>query len=546
MHLYDDVDQRLSQVVGVEARSIISTRHGVDRQYNGLMSLAKAQGCDPMDMAETVATKLRHDPTFETVTAATPGFVNLRLSEAAILAAVSECQALTLPPNARQRVIIDFGGPNIAKALHIGHLRSLVIGESLRRILLARGHHVVSDIHFGDWGLPMGMLIAEVLHSYPGFPDKRPVGFGHLLERLYPEAVREASAPDRLLEAHVVASGLQAGELDWVWKVIREESLAVILPQIRRLDAHFDLLLGESDAQPYLATTLKALREHARTDAGATVIDVATPIDAAPMPPLIFQKADLSYTYAATDLATIMMRRQFPNTRRRRTDRIIYVVDKRQALHFEQLFRAARKMMDIELVHVGFGTVNGLDGKPFRSRDGGTPRLEDVLDAAVTAAIERMNDPDLAEMIGIGALKYADLVTHRESGYVFDLDRFLAVEGKTGPYVQYACVRLRRLLEAAEDQKGPVMIELPIEREILLTCANFPEIVGLAESKLLPNYVAEYAFTLAQVVSRFYQSCEVLRAESPLRESRLTICGIAHAVLTRCLTLLGIKVPEAM
>jgi arginyl-tRNA synthetase len=367
------------------------------------------------------------------------------------------------------------------------------------------------------------------------------------LERLYPLAVEQCSRdPAKLLEAQVVTAGLQVGELGWVWKAIRQESVANILPQVRRLGAHFDLLQGESDAQPYLTPALKALSPHARTDGGATIIDVATPLDKTEIPPLIYQKGDGSYTYAATDLATLLMRRQFPGTRRM-TDRIIYVVDKRQSLHFEQVFRAARMIMGrADLQHVGFGTINGPDGKPFRSREGDTPRLDDLLDAAVTASVQRMNDPDLAETIGIGALKFADLVTHRESGYVFDLDRFLAPEGKTGPYLQYACVRLRRILEAAGGEKGPVTIEVPVERELLLLCANFPEIVALAESKLLPNYVAEYAFAVAQAVARFYQHCEVLKAAPPIRGSRLAICGIAYDVLTRSLQLLGINVPDAM
>ena len=552
MHLHDEVDQRLSDAIGplfsgFDPRSVISTRPGVDRQYNGAMALAKAHRTTALDIAEDIVAKLRHDALFDSVSAEQPGFINLRLSDAAIIAAIEHCEMITAPPNERRRIILDYGGPNIAKALHVGHLRSLVIGESLRQILLARGHQVISDIHFGDWGMPMGMLIAELLHDYPGFPNQCPENLSSLLERLYPESVETcARDPERMMEAHVVTAGLQMGELNWVWKIIREESLATMLPQIARLGAHFDLLHGESTAQPHIAPALKLLSSYARTDAGATVIDVTRPSDKKEIPPLIFQKGDGNYTYAATDLATILMRRLFPGTRKL-TDRIIYVVDKRQSLHFEQVFRAARLMIDqVDLVHAGFGTVNGLDGRPFKSRDGGTPRLQDVLDTAVITAIERMTDPDLAEIIGIGAIKFADLVTHRESGYVFDLDRFLAPEGKTGPYVQYACVRLRRILDAADDEPGPLLIELPVERDLLLTCTTFPEIVTLAENKLLPNYIAEYAFTLAQAVARFYQSCEVLNAEPPIRASRLAICTVAHNVLRRSLALLGITVPEAM
>src|ERR1051325_10571605 len=217
MHLHDNIDQRLSDVVGFQARSVISSRPGVDRQFNGLMALGRTLGGNPMDVAEAIVSKLQHDPTFEAVSATKPGFVNLRLSERAILGAVPDCTAIQVPSRQRQRVILDFGGPNIAKALHVGHLRSLVIGESLRRILVARGHQVMTDIHFGDWGLPMGMLIAEVLHSNPGFPEKRPNNLAARLERLYPLAVEECNRdPAKLLEAEVVTAGLQVGELGWV------------------------------------------------------------------------------------------------------------------------------------------------------------------------------------------------------------------------------------------------------------------------------------------------------------------------------------------
>lgn len=553
MRLHQYIDQKLTEAVGVvapptaEAKSIISARPGVDRQYNGVMALAKQRGVDPLELATAVALKL-DDAVFDVVSADKPGFINLHISDEAILRAIESCEELEVPTTQRQRVIIDFGGPNIAKSLHVGHLRSLVIGESLRRILLARGHAVLSDIHFGDWGMPMGMLVAEVVRAFPTFPAAIPEGFGVLLEQLYPRVV-EACADDRtrMNEAHLVTANLQNGELDWIWKALRRESLASIMPQVARIGAHFDHLCGESDAQIYIGAVAKLLQDALRVDAGATIIDVT--VENRTIPPLMFRQSNGNYTYAATDLATILMRRWFPMNRRvQATDRVLYVVDKRQSLHFEQVFRAARLMPfaeHIDLVHVGFGTVNGPDGRPFRTRDGGTPSLAGLLDSAVEMASQRIADPQTAEIVGIGAIKYADLVTNRESGYVFDLGRLLAAEGKTGPYVQYACVRLKKILDTGLD-KGPILITHPTERDLLLTCANFAEIVDLAEKHLMPSYLAEYAFTLAQAVSRFYDHCDVIKAGPVIQASRLAICQLAYSVLRKSLELLGIEVPERM
>ena len=555
MPLYQYIDQKLTEAVGsvapppTEARSVISARPGVDRQYNGIMALAKQRGVDPMELAAAVALKL-DDSLFDEITADKPGFINLHVSDAAILQAIESCEQLEVQSNQRQRVIIDFGGPNIAKALHVGHLRSLVIGESLRRILIARGHAVVSDIHFGDWGMPMGMLVAEIVRRYPDFPATVPEQFGVVLEHLYPQVV-EACAADRtrMAEAHLVTANLQSGELDWIWKALRRESLASIMPQVARIGAHFDHLYGESDAQVHIVAVAKLLQDALRIDDGAMIIDVMTPNDQKDIPPLIFQKSDGGYTYAASDLGTILMRRWFPVHRRvQPTGRILYVVDKRQALHFEQVFRAARLLpfaKHLDLVHVGFGTVNGPDGRPYRTREGDTPSLAGLLDTAIEMAAQRIADPQTAEIVGIGAIKYADLVTNRESGYVFDLGRLLAAEGKTGPYVQYACVRLKKILDAGLD-KGPILISHPTERDVLLTCANFPEMVDLAEKHLLPSYLAEYAFTLAQAVSRFYDHCDVLKAGPVIQASRLAICQLAYSILRKSLELLGIEVPERM
>lgn len=548
-----------------------------DLQCNGALAAAREARRPPRQIAEDIVGQLRGDPAFAEVTVAGPGFVNLRLSTAFLATCAADMVAdagLGVADEGRGRlVVLDFGGPNVAKPLHVGHLRSLVIGESLRRIHTAQGWRTHADAHLGDWGLQMGMLSAAIRRRDPGlayfrdgegqpYPGNPPVTLEEL-ERLYPEAAAACRAdPERMAEARADTAALQAGDpgLLALWHALRALSLSSQVADFAELGIVFDALDGESDVRDAIAPLVDRLRLSgvARQSDGALVVDVAEPEDAFDVPPLLLAKSDGAALYATTDLATLASRAAMPGLAR-----VIYVVDQRQALHFEQVFRAARKARiadGVELVHAGFGTVNGRDGKPFKTRDGGVAKLTDLLDEAVKRAAERIaesgygEDLDsagkltLARQVGIGAVKFADLSGDRLSGYVFDADRLVAFEGRTGPYLQYACVRLRSLLDkAAGSPPGAIDPRHDSERDVVIACLDFANAVAEAGRQFQPGVLAEYAFGVAQRFSRFYASCAVLgEPDAALRASRLGICVLTRAVLERSLHLLGIDVPTKM
>ena len=540
-----------------------------DLQCNGAMGLGKSLGRNPRDIAAMIADRLRACPEFIEVGVAGPGFINLRLSDG-FLADCATSQAASPDLGIAQLdnglAMLDFGGPNVAKPLHVGHLRALVIGESLRRILGAQGVRTLSDIHLGDWGLQMGMLICEIRREWPGLAPGTlpPLDMGDL-QRLYPMAAAACKAdPARMDEARAATAALQSGDADALalWRSLREISLTAQKRDIALLGAHFDLLLGESDVQPLIAPMIADLRARgiAVESEGALIIDVSEPDEAKPqpgklMPPLLVAKSDGAALYATTDLATIVARRRDQDPAR-----ILYVVDQRQALHFEQVFRAARRSGlagDIELVHVGFGTVNGSDGRPYKTRQGGVAQLSDLLGDAIDKARERLPETppsldreELARLVGLAAVKFADLSSFRTSGYVFDAERMVSFEGRTGPYVQYACVRIDSVLARAEVQSahaGAIIVSAAAERALVLECARLPDAVASASRNLAPNEIADYVFSLAQTFSRFYSECPVLAAASEAeRASRLALCELTRAVLGRALWLLGIDVPKRM
>lgn len=562
------------------ARSVASARPDLaDRQCNAAMPAAKAAGLNPRDVAARIAAELAGMSEFAEVGVAGPGFVNLKLAdwliEEACAAVLDDPDLGILAPSSPERVIIDFGGPNVAKPLHVGHLRSLVIGESLRRVLKALGHAVVADVHLGDWGLQMGMLTSAIRLRDPCLPwfrddsgeprpEAAPVSLDEL-ERLYPEAAAACKAdPSRMDLARLDTAKLQAGDpgLTALWRSLRALSLVSQMRDFASLGVEFDLLLGESDAQSLIPPLVEALLASgvAEESDGALIVAVGEPGDTKPMPPLLLAKTDGAALYATTDLATLTDR-----VGRMGAGRVVYVVDQRQALHFEQVFRAARKAglsNGAALVHVGFGTVNGPDGKPFKTRDGGVAKLSDLLGEAVAKAAERLASSgqvealpdgeraDLARMVGVAAVKFADLSGARTSGYVFDAERLVSFEGKTGPYVQYACVRIASILDKGADQgvfAGAFRIEHAAERALALECLRYPEVTESAGRSLMPNEIAEHAFAVAQRFSRFYAECPVLgEPETALRAARLALCRLAHATLSRELHLLGIEVPRRM
>ena len=557
------------EAVGLEGRGVRAVPAQrpdlADLQCNAAMALAGAARRPPREIAEAVAAVLRGHEEFASVEVAGPGFINMRLS-AALLAAQATRQLndpqAGIARETPETIVIDFGGPNVAKPLHVGHLRSLVLGESLRRILLAQGHRVIGDVHLGDWGLQMGMLISELPRQWPELASdgewttNPPFDMGDL-QTIYPRVAADCKADaERMAVARAATARLQSGDADAMrlWETIRRVSLDAQTADFKTLDAHFDELNGESLVQPLIPGMVEdmASRGVAKRSEGALIVEVAEESDDSPMPPLLLEKSDGAALYATTDLATILERRD-----RLHPQRIVYVVDQRQALHFQQVFRAARHTgyaEGIELIHVGFGTVNGRDGKPYKTREGGVAKLHELLDEAIERAASRLDDradrDELAHAVGVAAVKFADLSTYRTSGYVFDAERMVATEGRTGPYMQYACVRVTSILAKANTEgfaMGAIDVVEPAERTLVLLCSRFPEAVQSAGRRYAPNDLADYAFDLAQAFSRFYAECPVLAADSAdVRASRLSLVALTRHVLARALDLLGIRVPDRM
>ena len=550
-----------------------------DFQCNGAMPCAKASGRPAHVLAAAVCAELACMPEFSEASVAGPGFINMRLSPGFVAQAASELAGHPATGagdlSGCGTLVIDFGGPNVAKPLHVGHLRSLVLGESLRRILGAVGYEVISDVHLGDWGLQMGMLTSGIRRSQPGLPYFSPDASGpwpaeppvtlQELEVLYP-AVAASCKEDPLLmeEARQDTARLQSSDpgLMALWRSLRTMSLQSLQADFGLIGAHFDLMLGESDAHPSIASMLESLKGSgaAVESDGALVVHVGEEADRKQVPPLLLAKRDGAALYATTDLATLAQRAGSLGAAR-----IVYVVDARQSLHFEQVFRAARKTGlagRAVLEHAGFGTVNGKDGKPYKTRDGGVARLGELVSSVIAKAAERVSSSPqaagmsddaksrLARQIGIGALKFADLSGDRQSGYIFDADRMTSFEGRTGPYVQYACVRIRSILAKAAAEgalAGSLVPGNEAERAMLLACTATPAAVAEAARLLQPGILADHAFQLAQRFSRFYAECPVLGiADAALQASRLAACQVAGRMLEHVLLLLGIEIPDRM
>lgn len=549
-------------------------------QCNGALGAGKARGLNPRSVAEKVAARLASDQRFSKIEIAGPGFINLDLSDATIAARM---EALSLDKAvggwrtpSPETIVVDYGGPNIAKPLHVGHLRSAIIGESLKRLLRTVGHQVIGDIHLGDWGLPMGQLITELQRERPelpyfdaafdgAYPAASPVSLEDL-ERLYPKAsaaCKESEA--RAAEARVATAELQAGRRGYraLWKHFVAVSREGLEREYKDLGVSFDWWKGEADVDPLIEPMATALRARGVVERheGAEIIRVAREGDKKELPPLILYKSDGAVMYGTTDLATIVDRRDAA-----KADRIFYVVDGRQRDHFEQVFRAADKggIFPAErLEHLWFGTMNGKDGKPFKTREGGVLKLRDLIDQVTTRARERIVESGMAEgyppaevdaiarKVGVAALKFADLSNPRTTDYVFDLDRFLSFEGKTGPYLLYASVRVRSVSRKAEaagaGPAGPVQIEAPEERALALTLLNYADSMKAAVERRMPHQLCEHAFDLAQAFSKFYAACRIVDEENAtIRASRLTLAQLAGRQLGAVLLLLGLEAPERM
>ncbi|NBB81955.1 MAG: arginine--tRNA ligase [Alphaproteobacteria bacterium] len=552
-------------------------------QCNGALPAAKAAKTNPRQLAEGVAARLRDQPIFADVSLAGPGFINLTLTDAFLaerIAAVAADPRLGVPAAEPETVLLDYGGPNVAKPMHVGHLRASIIGESLKRLARFVGHAAIGDVHLGDWGTPMGMLISELAIRRPdltyfdpdradGFPANSPVSMADL-EALYPEAAAACKAdPARMDQARRATAELQAGRPGYValWRHFVDVSVAGLKRDFGALGVEFDLWNGEADVHALIDPMVTELRAAgiAEDSEGAVVVRVARDDDRTEVPPLILIKSDGAVMYGTTDLATIIDRQ-----RGHSPHLVLYVVDQRQHLHFEQVFRAAgRAGYDrradggaIALEHIGFGTMNGPDGKPFRTRAGGVMKLHDLIEMATGVAYRRLEEEglaagypeaeraEIARMVGLAAIKFADLSNHRTSNYVFDLERFTRFEGRTGPYLQYAAVRIRSLLrKAAEQGFAPGTIAPPrdVERDLVLTLGRLPDAIAQAWDKRAPNELTEFAFALAQEFSRFYANCHILsETDAAIRDSRLALAQLTLNQLVQVLDLLGITVPDRM
>ncbi|HWA92025.1 MAG TPA: arginine--tRNA ligase [Rhizomicrobium sp.] len=542
-------------------------------QCNGALGAAKQAKANPREIAGRIAARLKANPLFAKVEIAGPGFINLDVADAALTERAGRV-ALAPVPNGKS-MVIDFGGPNIAKPMHVGHLRSAIIGDSLQRLFRANGWTVTSDVHLGDWGLQMGQLISEVGlrgiapvyfdAAYNGpYPDESPVTMEDL-EELYPAASDACKAdPARLEEARRATAELQAGRPGYraLWQHFFDVSERGLIREYSSLGVKFDLWKGEASVDPLIPPLIEKMKAMGLTadEDGALVIHLAEEGDKKEVPRLVLVKADGAANYATTDLATIVDRVAGQDP-----DFILYVVDQRQHLHFEQVFRAARKARingKALLEHAGFGTMNGPDGKPLKTREGGVMKLYDLIATMTAEAGKRMEEQgiakdygaderaEIARQVGIAALKFADLQNYRLTDYIFDPERFTRFEGKTGPYLQYAAVRIQSILRRAADEGKPSaapVVRSAEERALVLQLLMLPEAMAAAEHGRAPNVLCEYAFELAQKFSRFYSEHHILsEADSGVRASRLGVCEATLATLAKVLDILGIEIPARM
>jgi arginyl-tRNA synthetase len=539
-----------------------------DYQVNGVLPLAKQQQKNPREVAELVAAVLRANDSFAQVEVAGPGFINLRLArnylERSLAEVAQDAHGGISQVAAPERVVVDFSSPNIAKQMHVGHIRSTILGAALVRLLRAIGHDVIGDNHLGDWGTQFGLLIAGMRHfgSEAALEQDAIVE----LERVYKLASDAAKADEAIAaEARAELAKLQLGEPNntELWKRFvkaTRKSLDVIYA---RLNVSFDTWLGESTYNDMLPGVMAKLQsaQLVREDAGAQCIFFHelenAPADLKKIKePYIVQKKDGAFLYSTTDIAALYYRRDTQNA-----TRSVYVVDSRQGLHFRQLFAIA-KLLGIEtrLEHPGFGAILGNDGKPIKSRDGGTVKLADVLDEAEARARARIVEDGLevppAELdevvrkVGIGAVKFADLRQNRATDYVFDWDKLISFKGNSGPYLQYAYARTRAVFRKGElefeNQNCKLVLETPEELVLAKSLLRFGEVVHTAAESLLPHLVCEHLFALARDFSGFYEACPVLRAEGELRASRLQLTYLTGTQLSHGLMLLGIETIDRM
>ncbi len=543
-------------------------------QCNGALAAAKQYKCAPIQIAKAVAEKLDAND-YSMVEAVMPGFINLKLSDAFLK---NYLEGMRTAPDfgvektgTGKTIVVDYGGANVAKPLHIGHLRPAIIGEALKRLHEFLGYHVIGDVHLGDWGLQIGLIIAELQERQPelpyfdpafdgAYPEEAPFTLTEL-EEIYPTASAKKTDPEFSRKAHTATFELQQGRRGYraIWQHIMNISVADLRRIYDILDVHFEKWLGESDADPYIPAMVEAMKAagHAVLSEGAWVIPVAEEGDKKEVPPCILIKSDGSAIYATTDLATMVQRMQDW-----KPEKMLYVTDKRQNLHFEQVFRAARKCGIVEesteLAHVGHGTMNGKDGKPFKTRDGGVLRLEqmigDMIDFVRSKVVENKIVEDsqveaTTAKIALAALKYGDLSNQPTKDYNFDLERFAAFEGNTGPYILYTIVRIKSIL-ARYGAWEHLPIQAPANAEakdLMLAITKFGPALEAALNGAAPNLICAYIYDLAGGVNKFYHETRILTEENEeLKAGYIALIGLAKNILETCIHILGFEAPEKM
>ena len=546
-----------------------------DYQINDAMSLVKIYHQNPREIAEKIKEKLVTDPRFTNINIAGPGFINISFSDEFLIDSLNKIN-LDITNNIdiqeKKKIVIDYGGANVAKALHVGHLRSANIGEALKRLARLLGHEVLGDAHLGDYGRPLGLVVLEIKKMYPDLPyfnDNYEGDFTEIdlpitnadLERIYPLAsIKAKEDEDYLEEAREITAKIQNHERGYydLWKKVVEISKTEIKKIYDELNVDFDLWLGESDAVEYFDELLKIYEDNniLVESNGAKVVEVEIEEDKAPMPPLLFVKSNGTISYETTDLATILQRKKEYNP-----DEIWYCVDGRQGLHFEQVFRAARKAKlvedDVKLEFIGFGTMNGTDGKPFKTRDGGVMTLKNLISLINEETLKRINKDtvpeeakeSVAKKVAIAALKYADLLPYRGTDYVFSPEKFADLEGKTGPYILYSTIRMKSLLQKGQNEQQVTYskIKNDIDRDVIITLLKLATTLTKSYEAKSLNDISEYIYVLTSKYNKFYAENKVLLEEDEeLKESWLVLTNVVYKVNSLLIDTLGLKVPEKM
>ena len=555
-------------------------------QCNGAMAAAKEYKCAPFMISDKIAQALAENELFESVESVKPGFINMKVSPAYLAKYVSDmkadegrfgCDKAAHP----KTIIVDYGGANVAKPLHVGHLRSAVIGESIKRIGKFMGHHMIGDVHLGDWGLQMGLIIVELKErkpdlvyydeSYTGeYPKEAPFTISEL-EDIYPTASKKSKEDEAFREAAMEAtSQLQAGRRGYraLLAHILDVSVTDLKKNYDNLNVSFELWKGESDAQPYIPDMVQMMKDKgfAYMSEGALVVDVKEDTDTKEIPPCIILKSDGASLYSTTDLATIVMRMQDYNP-----DAIIYLTDQRQSMHFVQVFRCARKTglvgPDVELTHIGFGTMNGKDGKPFKTRDGGVMRLEYLLDEINEEMLKKITEnqkekenldiseeeaKQTAKTVALAAVKYGDLSNQASKDYCFDIERFTSFEGNTGPYILYTIVRIKSILKKYTVKNS--LPDAPIlgahsasEKNLMLVLSRFNAMMENAYEEKAPHKICAYIYELANAFNGFYHETKILSEEDlKVQASYIGLLVLTKNILETCIDVLGFSAPDRM